>query len=368
MHLRPENEFALRHCKVPSDVIIHSDTLPDGLTIQDLIAQDVNFALVDQNTLPPGFGGGTVKLIIDHHKDEDLHLDADRFIEPAASCASLVWDRFKSRLEAKGIALSAVPSGLKVMLLAAIGVDTDNWKEGKATEIDYKSTFSLIPLSTFKSPADDTAGDAMSIRSTPGIPQDLSKFTERLIKEKSNVNGLSNYDLLRRDHKEFQTESEFGSLRIGVPVFTRSVMKAASREPEGLKSFMGVVDKFMRHRGLDGLCALTSLLDDSEGKPKRRREILVVAKSRQDGAIRTSGEAKSVCEYIMDGLYRDGPLCMKDWEGLVESVEALSNGTEGLVGVVAEQGNLGPTRKHVMPLLVSPFAPVEGLLTIPSKV
>ena len=363
MHLRPENEFALRHCKVPSDVIIHADTLPDDLTIQDLFTQGVSITLVDQNTLPPGFGG-TVKLIIDHHKDEGSHLAADRRIEPAASCASLVWDHFKSRLEARGIALSAVPPEVPDMLLAAIGVDTDNWERGKAKEIDDESTATLIPLSTFGSRLGNPTGNTTSASSTFGVPQALSEFIERLIKEKNNVGGLSNYDLLRRDYKEIDTRSG----RIGVPVFPRSLMEAARRESEGLKSFMGVVDKFMRHKGLDGLCALTSLSDDSEGKPKRRREILVVAKSRQDGAIRTSGEAKSVCTYIMDGLYSDGPLGMKAWEGSPESREAMSNVTKGLVGVVAEQGNLEPTRKHVMPLLVSTFAPVEGLLTIPSKV
>jgi exopolyphosphatase len=356
MHLRPENEFVLRHCKVPSEVIIHPDTLPDGLTIQGLITQGVNIALVDQNTLPPGFEGGTVTSIIDHHKDEGLHLDADRLIKPAASCASLVWDRYKSRLEAKGIALSAVPPELADMLLAAIGLDTDNWKEGKATEIDYKSTATLIPLSTFGSRVGDATGDATPVTSTSGIPPALWEFTERLIKEKTNVNGLSNHNLLRRDYKEFETRSG----RYGVAVFPRSLKEAAKRESGGLKSFMGgAVDKFMRQRRLDGLCVLTSLSDDSEGKPKRRRETLVVAKSRQDGAIRTSGEAKSLCKHIMDGLYRDERLGMKAWKGSAPDVEALSNGTEGLVGVVAEQGNLEPTRKYVMPLVVSSFESVE---------
>jgi inorganic pyrophosphatase/exopolyphosphatase len=250
--------------------------------------------------------------------------------------------------------LSAVPPELKKMLLAAIGLDTDNWDEAKATEIDCKSTATLLPLSTLGSPSGDPvgdpAGDATPVTSTSEIKQALSEFTKRLIKEKNNVDGLCNRDLLRRDYKEFQTDSKIGSLRIGVPVFPRSVMEAVKRGSNGWQSFKETMDGFMTERKLDVLCVLTSLSNGSE----RNREILLLVKSRQDGAIKTFGEAKSVCKHIMNGLYSDGTLGMKAWKGeSAASIEALSNGTEGLFGMVGEQGNLKPTRKYVMPLVVS---------------
>jgi exopolyphosphatase len=366
MHLRPENILALKHANIPTEVLIHPETLPAGLTTSDLTKQGVHFALVDMNRLLPGFGAGKVDLIIDHHEDEGVHEDAERLIQvPTGSCASLVTKYFKSQWTAAtsspaGAAGSPVPPELATLLLSAMVIDTAGLKTGgKAVDTDYESASFLYPLSTF---ATSSAG-TMSISSTSPAPQALSDFSNQLLEQKFDVSDLTTHDLLLRDYKEYilpTSSTSFPSLQVGLSTVPMSIKKSLEKESEGWTSYMKALDGYMHEKNLDIEGVLTTYKTDKKGKHKRELLILV----RSGGSIKTSEEARRVRDELIEGLEAGEVLELEVWgekkslklnKKAKEGEELLDSGLGGRWGKVWVQGNDKATRKQVAPLLVSYF-------------
>jgi exopolyphosphatase len=375
MHLRPENILALKHANVPSSVLVHPETLPGGLTTQDLSSQGVHFAIVDMNRLLPIFGAGTVDTIIDHHEDEGVHPDAERLIQvPTGSCASLVTKFFRSKWTAAnsgpaGAAGSPVPPELATMLLSAMVIDTAGLKAGgKAVDVDYESASFLYPLSTFATSA-PAAADGLLISSTSPAPQSLSDFSNQLLEQKFDVSDLSTHDLLLRDYKEYilpTSSLTFPSLRVGLSTVPMSIKKVLEKEEDGWETYMSALDGYMHEKDLDLEGVLTTY--KSEKKGKHKRELLVLVRS--GGSIQTSEEAKRVRDELVEGLEASGEvLDLEVWgekkshklkNKAREGEELLDSGEGGRWGKVWVQGNDKATRKQVAPLMVSSLSTMQG--------
>jgi len=370
MHLRPENILALKHANIPSEVLIHPETLPAGLSTKDLAEQGVHFAIVDMNRLLPGFGAGQVDLIIDHHEDEGVHESAERLIQvPTGSCASLVTKYFQSQWTAAisgpaGKAGSPVPPELASFLLSAMVIDTAGLKSGgKAVGTDHESASFLYPLSTFPAASPEIADDGdISITSASPVPQALSDFSNQLLEQKFDVSDLTTHDLLLRDYKEYilpTSSTSFPSLQVGLSTVPMALKKSLEKESEGWTSYMKAIDGYMQDKNLDIEGVLTTFKTDKKGKHKRELLILV----RSGGSIKTSEEAKRVRDELVEGLEASGELLeLEVWgekkssklnKKALEGEEILDSGLGGRWGKVWLQGNDKATRKQVAPLLVS---------------
>ena len=370
MHLRPENILALKHANIPSEVLIHPETLPAGLSTKDLAEQGVHFAIVDMNRLLPGFGAGQVDLIIDHHEDEGVHESAERLIQvPTGSCASLVTKYFQAQWTAAisgpaGKAGSPVPPELASFLLSAMVIDTAGLKSGgKAVGTDYESASFLYPLSTFPAASPETADDGdISITSASPVPQALSDFSNQLLEQKFDVSDLTTHDLLLRDYKEYilpTSSTSFPSLQVGLSTVPMALKKSLEKESEGWTSYMKAIDGYMQDKNLDIEGVLTTFKTDKKGKHKRELLILV----RSGGSIKTSEEAKRVRDELVEGLEASGELLeLEVWgekkssklnKKALEGEEILDSGLGGRWGKIWLQGNDKATRKQVAPLVVS---------------
>ncbi|KAF8916596.1 hypothetical protein CPB85DRAFT_266844 [Mucidula mucida] len=185
--LRPENIHALSLAGI-------TDPKPQLLVPDDVASISpfpaTRFALVDHNRLGSQFATGgesVVEAIIDHHEDEQQHLDADpRIISPAGSCSSHI----------ALLCPPTLPSELATLLLCAILIDTNGLKPGgKALQVDLDAVARLLPL---------VYPDALSVQTTDlhNIPF-LKALSEDLSERKADVSRLSPRDLLRRDYKEY---------------------------------------------------------------------------------------------------------------------------------------------------------------------
>lgn len=369
MHLRPENLLALKHANIPPEVLIHPETLPGGITTQDLTSQGVHFALVDQNRLLPAFGSGEVDIIIDHHEDEGVHNAAEtRLIQvPTGSCASLVTKHFQKAWKAAssspaGLAGSPIPPELATLLLSAIAIDTSGLKDGgKAVSTDYESTSFLYPMSTFASGS--TGPTDLSITSTSSIPAPFTEFSNLLIQHKFDVSALTTHDLLLRDYKEYilpTLSTSFPSLRVGLSTVPVSLKKTLEKETDGWTSYVAALGRYMREKDLDIEGVLTTYKTEKKGKHKRELLLLV----RSGGSIASSEEAKRVKDELVAGLEAEGGVLELEVWGEKKSglklnkrakagEEILDSGEGGQWGKVWLQGNSKATRKQVAPLMVS---------------
>ncbi|WVQ96068.1 hypothetical protein IAU59_003168 [Kwoniella sp. CBS 9459] len=364
MSLRPENLLALRLSHIPPSVFLHPENLPIPTT--DLASRGVKFALVDHNRLLPPFGAGEVEAIIDHHDDEQTHLDASiREIQvPTGSCASLVAKHFapewkKSVSGPAGKAGGPIPAELATLLLSSILIDTTGLKpDRKATPTDYESASFLYPLSTLsEDSASLDASDQFTNFSAEGsdVPSVLKDLTVQLQETKGDVSGLSTSELLLRDYKEYAlptSSPDYPTLKVGLSTVPLGLRKWLAKEPSSWDSLLDEVDQYMVEKTLDIEGILTTF--SSEKKGKHRRELALVVRS--GGVIRSSEEAQKILTTLTEGLEASGEtLGLAIWDkelpaGL-EAQGALGLGKEGRWVNVWRQGNAKATRKQVAPLL-----------------
>ncbi|WVF68526.1 hypothetical protein IAT40_003294 [Kwoniella sp. CBS 6097] len=364
MSLRPENNLALRLSRIPPSVLLHPEHLPIPTT--DLGSRGVKFALVDHNRLLPPFGAGEVEAIIDHHDDDQAHLDASiREIQvPTGSCASLVAKHFapqwkKSVTGPAGKAGGPIPAELATLLISSILIDTTGLKpDRKATPTDYESASFLFPLSTLsEDSAPSDAQNEFTNFSAEGsaVPSVLKDLTVQLQETKSDVSALSTPELLLRDYKEYAlptSSPDYPTLKVGLSTVPLGLKKWLAKEPSSWGSLLDEVDGYMLDKTLDIEGILTTY--SSEKKGKHRRELALIVRS--GGVIRSSDEAKKVLATLTQGLEASGEvLGLEAWDkelpaGL-EGQGALALGKEGRWVNVWRQGNAKATRKQVAPLL-----------------
>lgn len=368
MGLRPENELALKNAYIPAGTLLHPEGLP--VSTDKLAPAGVRFDLVDHNRLLPVFGNypNTVDAIIDHHEDEGVHPQAtSRLIKtPTGSCSSLVTKFFMPQWKASlsggaGAAGSPVPPELATLLLSSILIDTQGLKKGgKAMDVDYESASFLYPLSTLATA--DPGIVTLSATGGDDVPAPLSNYSEELVAVKYDVTGMSTDDLLLRDYKQYEwttNSSAIPKLDVGLSTVPLSMAKQLKAEPEGWKSYMANVDKFMAERGIDIEGVLTTF--KSETKHKGRRELLLVVRPGLN--INNNANASSILHKLGSGLLAQHDLfALEDWgtgkgvdtpkgELAAQAGEYLDSLSSGRVAKIWNQGNHHATRKQVAPAM-----------------
>ena len=283
------------------------------------------YALVDHNVLLPLFrsnveqaegAGDKVVAILDHHVDEQQHLDASpRTIKVVGSCASLVVEHFSALLPPS----TQLPSALADLLLSAILIDTGlkpTTTGGKATPTDLTAVQYLLPFSSFRSsstlPSSFTAAEPVA---APDPFAPLLAVNKILGDKKFDVAHLSGRDLLRRDYKEYVSSPSEGGWRYGLSTVPLPLSTWLAKEREGLKGWELVeqdVEAWMRERRLNFAAVLTSFQSAMEtsvkkgGAGKHQRELLL-----HIGA----GEGSKKLEGLFDGLEKDETLQLGRWKG-----------------------------------------------------
>ena len=338
--LRPENAYAIEASGLDaSKHILWLDDLPSPHTT--LADSGVNFALVDHNHLSPNFGhletDASVITRIDHHAAEGHHHAAKprRLQVPTGSCSSLVAEWGKSLG-------SKPPKELADFLISAALIDTGNYKpapKGKAVQSDMDAREYLLPFSSF---ADSQTSDA-SVQSSPNS---LAGLADSLQAKKYDLSRLQGRDLLRRDYKEY--ESDTLHIRYGLSTVPLRLEEWLHR-PEVGENYDQILEKMEdwgKERNLDIVGVLTSYVD-----PKKGREHLHLIRQRQDNQL-------DRLRKVMEELTKDETLDLGELKKAQPSLE----GTKWQGRVFAfQQKNASATRKQVAPAFKKAIETVERL-------
>ena len=362
--LRPENEFAFSSSHISaSKHILFLDDLPSSA--DSLANQGLKYALVDHNRLSYRFGhqDDSVVALIDHHEDEGYHKTArPRKIQvPVGSCSSLVAEYFHA-VAFQANTPGAVPVSLADLLIQAILIDTDNVKnapKGKAVETDNRAMQFLLSSSTFANPTGSlnvTTEDSEAIGSIRNGRQSIDKLkmrTAQLAGKKNDLSALGSRDLLRRDYKEYESESMHCRYGLSsVPMALRSWLDRTEIKDEW-ETLLAILDQWGSERDLDIIGVLTSYngKEEPEGG-KKRRELLFLL--RENGAnlpslrgIFTSLEADQSLR--VGALESGGPVFKTEaaarWDGRVWAYQ---------------QKNAEATRKQVAPAVKTAIQGIEN--------
>ena len=213
----------------------------DLIYVDELKGHGVNeVQLVDHNVIDSPLVNGKVVGIIDHHNDGNQYKSADpRIIEVCGSCSSLVLREFAPEVVKAGL-----DDKEKKFMSAAILLDTGGL-ERRVESVD--------------------------IQSWKGISynQEVGTLSREFIDAKANIEGLSVYDLLRKDYKEWTT----GKIKLGI-----SSTIVPLEEIEKDKEAIG---NWIRNRELDILLVMGAFEKDG----KFTRELSIHSPSVHVGKI-----------------------------------------------------------------------------------
>eukprot|EP00054_Salpingoeca_dolichothecata_P016575 m.97476 g.97476 ORF g.97476 m.97476 type:complete len:581 (-) comp22044_c0_seq3:47-1789(-) len=193
--LRTEAAFMFDKVGVDLADLIFVDEI-DLLSLKN--SNSVEFILVDHNRMASHQTEFVplVRRVIDHHKDENLFLEAKTNIQLVGSCATLITEEITSNSNSK---FSLSPEETE-LLLATILTDTINLdaSKGRSTKQDEQAVDKLLTM-------------------CPSL--DRGKLFEDVMKAKFDVSQLSTTDLLRKDYKE----AMLGFTQCGVASITTSL-------------------------------------------------------------------------------------------------------------------------------------------------
>ncbi|KAI9348901.1 hypothetical protein BD770DRAFT_164302 [Pilaira anomala] len=296
LELRPELKFVLNQVGLDYKKLITIDEIDTS--------EPTDIVLIDHNQLTALFHtedwSKHVVGILDHHIDEKLYLNAPiRVVKMVGSCITLVLKHFE---------LSATASWLtkevSYLSMAPLLVDTVNlkWELGRTTELDVQ-VFEVLKEK---------------------LPEmDFNSYFKSIEKVKSEVDAMANYDILRRDYKEF---SNVNGYKIGTSAVTWNFRAWVERE-NGTEPISKAAVDYANERGLDMEVIFTAFDYDREETRggDYRRELAVFVINRDLERVKISLENN-----------KDLQLKHIDFEDANEYYD---------------QGNIKMSRKQVWPLL-----------------
>jgi len=302
----------------------------------------MKYALLDHNALTGRFAAdkdARVVAIVDHHEDEQHHLDASpRIVEvPTGSCSSLVarliqqeWPEGMSREIAR-------------LLLCAVLIDTNGLKPGgKAEGTDRK----IAPFLLEKAELGSTSERPIAIVDVHNV-REAKELSQILEIRKSSVDQLSPRNLLRRDYKEYRFVPAWnaeGTVLVGLATVPRGIKAITGGDKDGGRELATACIGWLQERGLDALGVLTSWKDEGKGskKEKKRREMVWVVRGEEEledrlwKGLEGSEELKLKLDRKENGKYVAG---MEEAGGKDFKIR------------MYEQGNAQATRKVTAPLI-----------------
>jgi exopolyphosphatase len=299
----------------------------------------MKYALLDHNILTGRFAVAKdvrVVAIVDHHEDEQHHLDASpRLVEvPTGSCSSLIarliqqeWPEGMSREIAR-------------LLLCAVLSDTNGLKPGGKAEVaDREVAPFLLEKADLGSASESPIEDVHNVK-------EAKELTQILAIRKSSVEQLSPRDLLRRDYKEYRFVPSWnaeGTVLVGLATVPRGIKAITGGNKDGGRELAAACIAWLQERGLDALGVLTSWKDEGKGgkNGKHRREMVWVVR----------GGEKELENRLWKGLEGSKELELERKEGGKHVAGLEEAGGEDLKIRMYEQGNTHATRKVTAPLV-----------------
>lgn len=298
--LRPEFTELFRHADIGAQDLLTLDDLPSLETIEQIWQpEETRWVLVDHNKLQGVLGSvysSRVHGVIDHHDDEgsvpQVSDPEPRVIEKCGSCTSLVirtlrssWDAISlDRSQSSSTSSSSSPAQsqdrrpfkenskdtnvwnaqLAKTALASILIDTANLTaEGKVEAADIEAV-QYLESKILSFTLDDTA--AM---------WDRRQFYDELHNAKQNIDSLALNDILRKDYKQWTSESS-PSKTLGISSVVKPLSflaaKAAQESPQAENAFDHAIQTFMQSRHLSLFAIMTTF---SASSTSRAREIFL---------------------------------------------------------------------------------------------
>ncbi|GAA5798276.1 hypothetical protein HPULCUR_003676 [Helicostylum pulchrum] len=299
LELRPELNFVLKQVGLDYKKLITIDEID--------ISQPTHIVLIDHNQLTVPFNTEAwedhVVGILDHHVDEKLYLNVPiRVVDMVGSCVTLVLKHFDVSVSAPWLT-----EDVARLSMAPLLVDTVNlkWELGRTTESDVQ-VFSVLKEKVQN--------------------MEFNAFFKSIEKVKSEVDTMANYDILRRDYKEFPNVNGY---KIGTSAVTWNFRAWAERE-DGTESISKASIDYAHERGLDMEVIFTAFDYDREevrgGDYRRELAVFVINKDLE--RVKTSLENN------------------KDLQLTHIEFDHSSNSNE-----YYNQGNIKMSRKQVWPLL-----------------
>ena len=190
LNLRRDVCYVLESQKLSPDLLYFKEDLKSWKNQFDC---SVDCVLVDQNDIPSSSKELITNVvgIIDHHTDLGLHHDSiktnsgPRIVQVAGSCSSLIYSYWSNRLKDKDLDClgNAAP-----LLLSALLIDTDN----------MKNKVEMVDVECFREYKRLMATDV-----------EITSFFQSLRDSKDNIEGLSLFDVLIKDYKQFEFAQRF---------------------------------------------------------------------------------------------------------------------------------------------------------------
>lgn len=307
LNLRPEFLYLLKELQLPSQDLIFIDDIPSSIltgktlspssTPQPQPTAKNEVVLVDHNVLQERLfatSRTTVTGIIDHHKDEEKHLDASpRIIAVSGSCSSLVTGWGKSKWSDGKAGKDAAK-----LALAAILIDTSNMHM-RVTDHDRAAVEFL---------EGKLGGNGVSIigdhdhdgnKSSSSTPWNSTAFFEKLSTAKASLDPLCLKDILRKDYKQWTTlpsqTSATPTLTIGFSSVVKPHSYLCSTSRGGPAEFLKTLQEFAQERSLDIMTVMTAYNDERTGEFSRELLVWVISEEgvRADYMKRFEKWAKS---------------------------------------------------------------------------
>ncbi|EMF11909.1 DHH phosphoesterase [Sphaerulina musiva SO2202] len=355
LSLRPELTALLQHADIsPSELITLDDLSLGGEERENsppfLPAEKTDWTLVDHNSLQGKLGDlyrHRIHAVIDHHEDENLiphHPDiSPRIITKSASCSSLVTNYLRETWQDLGSMVSSTigsaqedgrlvddfayastwDAQVAKLALGPILIDSINIEAThKISEADTKAVRFLEAK--------------IHISHKYGKSYSRETFYAELNEAKSNIEGMSLRDILRKDYKQWQE----GDLKLGISSVVQSMQYLRERKEEDLRH---VVQKWASERCLNVFAIMTAHHhgeDDDDDDDGFRRELVLYA---FDDKGKTAAE-----RFFQKG---EGELQLEDAAGGESSSSDVSAQSKFVFERFWNQNNLEASRKRVGPLL-----------------
>jgi len=307
--LRTDATWLFKDCKYDADQLLFYDEVRNVLddTLKDH-PNSVKFTLVDHNRLAQHqeHFGSHVDEIIDHHKDEQIYIDAlkqeKRTIEIVGSATTLVAEKILNG----NTAFIEADKSLMKLLLSGILLDTVN------LDPQYKKV----------TKKDEEIAKLLSSKLGFSAIQEKALF-DRLQEERFNVSSLGTIDLLRSDYKEWK----MGKVEVGISSAKLSLKEWLAKESHLIEK----CTEYSASRKLDILFVMTAYLIEDN---KFKRELVIFTHNI------------SLYQPVVDYLSKS-ELQLKPME---ENVAKSLCSPKHVVGFFAQE-NVGASRKQLQPLL-----------------
>lgn len=328
INLRPEFKTVFEQCNINVHNLTTRSDLPSS---RQLPIEQTQWVLVDHNKLEGELGTTYSSRIIgciDHHDEENAipkHESPEpRVVEKCGSCTSLVLRELATKVSDQSSSLKdlyLLTSDALKLGLASILIDTNNLQDKhKTMKIDFD-------IGTY-------VDQVLKERSSEWNRQD---FFDEISAAKSNLEGLSLYDILRKDYKQW-TE---GGIKLGMSSivndleFLTELSQKESMNKEQSNSWSDTSSSFIKGRGLDVWAVMTAYSNKTiSEKGIFERQLMICWHDDKSAEIVRRFEEAHGSELGLE---------------LMESTNSTTNQNESWKAW--KQSNVAASRKQVSPML-----------------